>query len=218
MKKILFSIFCFIVLTFKVSAITYNGCQSSDISRLRALVNNVNIYYDYYMVDGFPYFTVTLTNVPDGVYFVDTLTKTTYSYANTINGEISIPNYSGSSGKYKFYTAIAGCYGTKLSDKYYKFPDYNIYYQSDLCKDIPNYSLCQKWIKNNYTRREMQKLIYEYKNPQNIEEEQQIVYEKTWFDKIIDFYVKYYYIFLGVILVICLPIIIIKNKRDTFKL
>ena len=220
MKKILFSIICFLYLSSNALALSYQGCDYSTISRLKSLVNNINISYDYHMNNGVVYFDVTLVNIPEGVYFIDTISNKTYTYQDTNNGEITIYNYLGNPGKYNFYSSSSDCSETKIGIKYYKFPSYNIYYGSDLCKDVQNYSLCQKWVKVNYSYSELEDLIYEYKEKKNkvIEEESEVVYQKSFIDEIVEIYARYYYAFLGFIIVICLLTIMIKNKQDKFKL
>lgn len=215
-KKIMFLIIMFFCFISSISA----KCDYSTISRLKSLVTNINISYDYYIEDNFAYFNVTLTNIIDGMYFVDTLYDRTYSYYDTNNGEITITGYNGISGSYKFYSSLSECYGTKLGTKYYKFPIYNIYYTNSLCSDIPNYSLCQKWVKKNYSYDEFLKKVTEYKS-KNVEEDDSldnVEKNKTILDVIIQLYVNYYYYFLGSIIIICSTIIFIKRRKDRFKL
>ena len=219
-KKILFLIVGFLLFKTDAFALTYGGCEYSAIARLKSLVGNINISYDYKIVENKAYFDVTLTNIPEGVYFVDNKTNLTYSYDDTDNGELTIKNYEGNSGTYKFFSALTDCYGTSLSSKYYNFPKYNIYYGDELCLDIPNYSLCQKWASVNYNRDEFEKIVNEYKNKENssLEEQITVVYEKNLIDKIAELYAKYYYLFLGAMILACVISIIIKRRKDSFNL
>ena len=149
--KILFFLSLIFVVKMNVFGLTYGGCDYSDISRLKALVTNINVSYSYYMENNTPYFNVNLTNITSDMYFRDTLTNKTYSYNDTDNGEINIIGYNQTSGSYKFYSALSDCYGISLGTKYYQFPAYNIYYDDEICSGIKNYSLCQKWIDVNYS-------------------------------------------------------------------
>ncbi len=219
MKKImLFLLIC--CFSFSVSALTYGGCDYSSVSRMKSIVTNINLSYDYKIINNEAYFDVTLNNLTEDIYFYDTATQKKYYYNDTINGEIVIFNYKITSGSYKFYSAKNECYGISLGTKYYNFPVYNKYYNNELCKDIPNYSLCQKWGYVNYSQEEFEEMVLEYKNSTPIEEEQSInlEYKKTFLEKIIDIYIKYYYLFLGALILICSIIIIINNKKNQFKL
>ena len=220
MKKLLFIIFCFICFNINIEALTYSGCDYGSISRLKSLVNNVNITYDYHIDDGIAYFDITLNNVPEDAYFEDSISTKKYTYSDTNNGEITIRNYNAYQGKYTFYADYKECSNTKIGTKYYNLPHYNIYYESSLCKDIPNYSLCQKWAKVNYSYSEFEVLVYKYKEAKEYteKEEQVVVYKKTMLDKIIDLYTKNYYIILGGTIAICLIIILVKNRKGRFKL
>ena len=219
MKK--YILFLIITLFFfcNVQALTYGGCDSSKISRLKSLVTNVNITYDYHMEGDYPRFDLTLTNITPDMYFYDNITRRNYYYSDTNNGEITIYGYNVNSGNLKFYSNLGECPGIKLGTKYYNFPKYNPYYNSSICSDIPNYNLCQKWADVNYSYSEFEKKVLEYKQEQLKEEEKvEIEYQKTLIDSIIEFYVNYYYIILGLIIVVCGTIIFIKSRNNKFNL
>ena len=132
-----------------------------------------------------------------------------------------IKDYSGiSDGKYTFYVNNDICNGIKLGERYYKFPIYNSRRNSELCLDIPNYSLCKKWISKYYSQSEFESNIEDYKKSleSNNKKEEQIKFEKDFMSKIVEFYIKYYYYFLPAIIIPCIAIIIISNRKDRFKL
>ncbi|MBE6155084.1 MAG: hypothetical protein E7163_05925 [Firmicutes bacterium] len=219
MKKKIILLLLLCLINIRAYSLTYGGCDYSLVSRLKSLVTNINISYSYNIIENRPYFDVTITNLIPEVYFVDTLTNSTYTYNTTQDGEITIYNYTGDSGSFKFYSAIDACYGISLGTKYYKFPTYNVYHADPICSDIPNYSLCKKWVKVNYSKEEFEKKVLEYKKTDDvIEEKKDLEPEKTFVDIIIEIYIKYYYYFLGSIIIICSTIIIIHNKKNKFKL
>jgi len=202
-------------------ALTYGGCEYSQISRLKSLVSNVNISYDYYMVGNEAYFSVTLNNVVPGIYFVDSKTGKTYNYNNTIDGEITITGYKSTNGNYKFYSELSDCRDVKLSNKYYKLPAYNIYYTDSLCKENRNHSLCQKWANITYSYDEFKNYINKYNNKDKVEIQDETienVYEKTYLDTLVSIYVNYYYYILIGIILVCVTIMIISRKKNKFNL
>ena len=220
MRKII--LFLLVSFTFiNTSALTYGGCEYSAVSRMKSIVKNINISYDYSIINNEVSFSVTLNNLTPDIYFYDNTTKKNYYYSDTNNGEITIYNYrNGVSGSYKFYSNNPSCLKVSLGTKYYNLPVYNRFYGSSMCADIQNYSLCQKWANIKYTNYEFEKLIEEYKSQkEQIENEKPIVeYEKNIIDKIIDLYIKYYYYFFGVLIIVCSTIIFVYNKKNNFKL
>lgn len=219
-KKIIIALILLFVCNEKINGLTYRGCDSSTISRLKSFVSNINLSYEYRIDNNITYFNVTVSNIPNGTYFIDTKTSKTYYYSDTNNGELIIRDYTGESGSYKFYSNVGECKGILLGVKYYKFPIYNIYYKHKLCSDVPNFRLCQKWVDKIYPLYQFENQIQEYKSNLNKDDinEGTIVYEKNLFSKIVEFYVKYYYLILGVIIIACWLIIIINKRKNSFKL
>lgn len=217
-KKIIFTLIIFVVQIRSINALSYSGCEYSIISRLKSFVSNINVSYDYHIINDEAYFDITLSNIPNEVYMEDA--NTNIKYYNFNNGEIIIRNYNKHSAKYIFYSTDSNCDGVSLGSRYITLPIYNIYYGSESCKDIPNFSLCKKWINKIYGTSEFETLVNKYKESLKEDEEieQNIEYQKTLLDRIVDFYVKYYYILLIGIIVICGSIIIINRQKNKFKL
>ena len=216
---VIFLIIMFFIFNSNIKSLTYGGCEYSQISKLKSYVSNINISYDYYIENNKAYFNVTINNIVPGIYFIDSATNKKYYYNNTMDGEITIKGYANSNGNYKFYSALPECYGIKLGNKYYSFPSYNRYYESDICKQNRTYSLCQKWVKITYSYDELETKINEYnKNKLEKDEttEENIVYNKTILDTIVEFYVKYYYIILVGIIAICIIVMVINRRKNKF--
>ena len=217
--KILFTLIL-TAFTFKINALTYGGCSYTTVAKLKALVNNINLSYTYEIKDNNACFNITLNNIPKGVAFKDLNTQKTYTYSDTKNGEITIYSYKdGEDGQYRFTINNNVCDGIKLGTKYYKLPIYNTRYQSESCKDIPNYFLCKKWLSKYYSDYEFEKNINEYKESFNAtDDELDIKYEKDLISKIVGFYIKYYYYFLPAIILICIIVMHVSKKKNSFKL
>ena len=216
MKKILVFVI-FMILPLSIKAISYRGCDTSEIARMKALVNNINISYDYQMNDS-PIFTITINNLTSDIYFVDSRNNNEYHYSDSNNGEISIGGYgSGDSGRYKFYADKNDCYKLNLGSKYYSLPSYNYYYNDPLCDGL-DINLCNRWGSNSYSRAEFENLINEYLNSKKEYVDEDITHTKTLIDVIMEFYIKYYiYILLSIIL-ICSLIIFIDRKKNRFNI
>ena len=220
-KKILMLLINLFFTGYSVKALSYGGCDYSIISDLKSRVNNINISYTYEIIENNAYFNVTLNNIPKDVYFVDTSTGKKYFYDNTLNGEITIDRYSEiTSGQYKFFVYNNVCNDVKLGIKYYNFPIYNKRHSSELCKGIENYYLCKKWSNKYYSDEEFNKKIEEYKNSANNEtvKDNKIKYKKDITTRIVEFYIKYYYISLPALIIFCFVIMYISKKKNSFKL
>ena len=219
MKKKILLLAIMLVFSSKVKALSYGGCEYSQIAKLKSYVTNVNISYSYEITGNMPIFNVTLNNITPDMYFIDNKSGKTYFYSDTTDGEITISGYVGSGGKYNFFSSKNECYGVKLGIKYYNFPSYNVYYGSSICEDVSEFSLCQKWANVNYDYYTFNTLVNEYKESLNkIDDDEPQVYKKTILDSIIEFYTKNYIYFLASVIVICGTIILIKRRKDRFKL
>ena len=223
MKKnicyLMFFVLLLLISICNVNAYTYGGCEYSKVSRLKSIVSNINLSYDYYIYNDKAYFKVTINNLVPGIYFVDSKSEKKYNYSNSIDGEIIISGYVGEGGIYKFYSDLSECKGVKLGSKYYSFPYYNSYYKSDICLKNSTYSLCQKWTKVSISYDELEKKINEYnerKLKNENSEENIILYKKTLLDYIVEFYVKYYYIILIAIILVCVTAMVINKRKNRF--
>ena len=218
-RKILFLIIFMTFFICNCKALSYGGCSYSEISKLKSFVSNINISYDYYIFNNKAYFNLTLNNITPGIYFIDSYTGKTYNYNYTNDGEITIYDYDNFKGNFNFYSSLEQCYGVKLGIKYYKFPQYNIYYEDPLCLENRSFSLCQKWQKVTYSYSEFKNKIEEHNKVvenEQIAEEQYVEYQKTILDRFVEFYTKYYYILLGGIIVVCVIIMVISSRKNRF--
>lgn len=138
-----------------------------------------------------------------------------------MDGEITIYDVQKTAGNYKFYSNLSECYGVKLGNVYYSLPAYNNYYNDPLCENNRNFSLCQKWVKVNYSYNELSEKINEFnKQEEQIQEDDNIetIYKKNYLDDIVKFYIEYYYFILIGIILICVTIMIISKKKNSFDL
>ena len=215
---LLLFVWCFLSVNSPIKALTYGGCEYSELARLKSIVSNINISTDYYIKDNRAYFNITVNNVVPEVYFVDSTTGKKHTYDNSVDGEITIYDNTQPNGHYDFYSAINKCYGVKLSNKYYTLPTYNRYYTDPLCIANPNYSLCKKWADVNYSYDEFKIVIQEYNENKNKVEDNVVIYEETILDMIVKFYIENYYFILIAIITVCIGGILIYKRINRFDL
>lgn len=176
-------------------------CSYSQKVRLQKLAGNVSLSYRYTQTQYSVIFQITVSNLTNELYMIDQTTGR-YYYAN--NNDFTIDGYQpGSTIRFDFYAKDTNCSTTSIFSNYVTLPSYNPYYDSVLCKGIEEYSLCQKWLKHNMTYKEFYEGVTNYKNkPEEIE----IIKEEEkgfkW-DRIIEFWSKYYIYILLSIIIIC---------------
>ena len=220
MKKKIILLILLLIIPFKTNALVISSCSTSILSELKTLASNVNLSYDYEIRNNQAYFKITINNLNNKFYIIDSLGNK-YTYSNSNNGEVITKEFSNIEKiKFSIYSNVTDCMNDLLATKYVNLPTYNSYYGSEVCKGVENYKLCQKWYKQTL---DYDSFIYEvnkYKNKstkvENTEEE--IVSTKGLFDTIFEFYIKYYYIILPILIVVSLTIMYIKNRKNKFDL
>lgn len=214
-KKIFFTLFILLFCS-KVSALTYAGCDINDVVRMKQIVTNVNVSYNYHIAGDNAYFDVIISNLTNDIYVTDNYFNGTYS--NFINGELVIYNVETDSLSLKFNSNKEECSGLLLGIKYQQFPIFNKYYYDDICENMEGFSYCNKWLKKKYTYDEIKAAIKKYNDSLINEKEEptKVIYNKSIFDILIDFYVDYYYFVLPGIILICVIAIVISKRKNQF--
>lgn len=209
-KYLLLSILLFIF----TPIVKANTCSNSEIVKYKELAKNVEITYDYVETDAGVYFKVKMINLMPGIKIKDVYNNLFYDYTGN---ELELNSYYGQGRSYKFsfYTVDENCYIGSLYDRYITLPYYNYYHNSELCNGIEEFKYCHKWTKGPNSYDEFEKLVNEYKNSlktQDLSIENKN--ENGLFDSIIELYLKYYYIFLPIIIIISLIVIWKYNKNQ----
>lgn len=203
MKKIIFTIILFII-----PIITYAYCDSEDIVEQSKLLNNININYEYDYQN--QVFTIIFTNINKNFNVIDQETGEMYDNLD----EIKIEKISGN---HSFLISSEQCSYDVNRTRYIDLPYYNKYYDSEDCRNIQNYSYCNKWVNNPINENLFKQKIEAYKK--NIEKKEQTTTNNQtnlnkFLNRLADLYVKYYFIFLPIIIVSLSIIIYRKNKKD----
>ena len=216
-KKIILVLFILLFCKTKAYALSYGGCDVNDVARMKQLVNNVNISYNYRIVNNEALFDVTLSNVTWDMYVHNSYTNRVY-YTNP-SGEIIIYGIKDKKDSFRFYSNRNECRGILLGTKYLTFPIYNKFFTNDICKDMIGFSYCNKWVPKEYTYSEVESAIKKYK--ESIDDDSKPtkeIHNKTFWESLLDFYVNYYIIVLLAIIVTGIIIIYTYNKKSQFKI
>ena len=216
-RKLIFILFLLIFCMSSASALTYGGCDFSVVARMKQMVTNINTIYDYRIVNDSAYFDVTISNVTKDIYAYDTYYKKTY-YAT--NGDIVIKGIKREDVTINFYSNRNECKSLFLGSTYLNFPTFNKYYDDKVCEGASALAQCSKWVQSVYTYDEVKEAVDAYLESLNNNKDvpTTATYQKTIFDRIIDFYVKYYLAFLIGVIAICATVMIINKKKNEFKI
>lgn len=221
MKKIKL-IFLIILLFILNICVIQAKCNNSYLSDLRSLATNINFSYDYYIENDEVLFNVTINNIVPNMYIIDGENNLKYTYDNTNNGEITLSGYKDLNKlSYSVYAVGEDCDGKKLITKNILLPNYNKYYNTDVCRGIEEFAMCNKWTKQVISYNTLIEQTDKYRKSLETKDDtknSEINVKEDFIDKVINYYAKYYYIALIVIIVLCLVVILYQNKKNRFKL
>lgn len=215
MKKIVkFGLFLLLV-TIPGKVMGY--CTTEDKLRYSTLASNITTSYDYVEVDESVSFNITIHNVHRDLIVLDKQTGLRYNSKQNDLNNFTIRNLKdGTSYVFEIYADNSDCSYRLYNTLYVTVPKYNKYYKYPACNGASNYLYCQKWVETgDLTYTELVKLVEEYKDSISDETITPIEEKKDWWQIIGDFWAKYYLFIAGGIILVCVTIIIIKNKRDT---
>lgn len=208
---------CFLLFMF-ILLIPYNAnalCSSQEKARLKKLVSNINVSYDYKIVNNDAIFQIKFSNVSPELYFKD-VNQNVYKTYSWEENEIILYDYpDGGSNNFIFY-ANKTCSGEKVGNIYVNLPTYNPFYQLSVCDGASEYKLCQKWVKHSLNRIEFINNVKEYKTTNGIIDDSEIHKQISIVDFAVSFIRMYGIYALIIIIVVILIIKIIRYKKDTF--
>lgn len=215
MKKIYF-VLLFLVVIFPIKVKGY--CETEDKMRYSNLASNITTSYDYVESGDSVSFSITIHNVHKDLVIRDKQTGESYSSKQKDLNNFTISNLKdGTSYSFDVYADNSDCSYRVYNTLYVTVPKYNKYYKDPVCNGASEYLYCQKWVEiGNISYDEFVELVNEYKEKdveQTIDEEEE---ERNLLYIIGDFWAKYYLYISGGIILICVPIIIIKNRRNRF--
>ena len=205
----------FLFLPFNVFA----ECNTEELAKYKKLASNVNYSMEPVIVkdkdgngDDYAKIYLTFTNLVDNLHIVNDYTFAVYK-AN--NGIIKLDCADG--GITAFSVRSSKCPDVKLMTFHIEFPQYNQYYNQDICKNYQSFPVCQKWVESAIYEDDIKNYID--KNTVKTEETINKKDVKGIFDYALDYYIKYYYIAVPATIVILVMIILIykvyKRKKES---
>lgn len=189
-------------------------CTSSDKARLKKIMSNINISYDYEMVKNNAIFSIKFSNLSPELYFTDQYGN--YYTQYDANNEIVLNNFSdGKSYSFAFY-ATGKCNKEKIGTLYATTPTYNPYYKLSVCNNAREFELCQKWVSHSLSKDEFINKVNEYKNKNGIIDDTEVNKKISVIDFAMSFIRMYGLYIAGAIIIVIIVIKFIRYKKDTF--
>jgi len=194
-----------------------------DCSSLRSYIGNVNISYEYKMINNKPQFTITLTNLTNNLMVYDEVSREFYCNVKKCSKKFSgneLKIVTNKTGFYKFSFYNLNCGQESLGSKSVNLPVYNPFYKDKLCKGLESYKQCQRWSGYSANRKKFENDIKQIK--EDIAKRNQIKEEpkkedKTWYKIFLEVLLDYWWLFviiLSIIIALCYFIIAQRKKKE----
>ncbi|MBE6138449.1 MAG: hypothetical protein E7173_01730 [Firmicutes bacterium] len=216
MKKAIKIIIFLLVIFFPIQIKGY--CTTEEKLRYSSLASSIVTSYDYVEKDSGVTFSVTIHNVHSDLIVVDNNTGKRYtSKLNKLNNFTITNLKDGVSYKFDVYANNSSCPYRVYNTLYVTLPKYNKYYKEPICSDASDYLYCQKWAETgNISYDELVELVKNHKK----KPDEEIITEKdpedNWIYIIGNFWANNYIYISTAIIIICISIIIIKDRKDRF--
>lgn len=219
MKKVFLIIMFLLVIPIKVSAI----CPYEEKVRLNNIAKNLDLTYDYYYVDNKVRFTITITNLHPDIYIYDKehFLKLYYNTMYDNSKEISINGFlSGESYIFQIYGNTPNCMNELIMTQYKTVPAYNAYSTDPLCIGIEEFDLCQKWKSAPISYDEFVRLVTEYKDSKEVEEEKEKeeIKDFSYYIRLVLDHVSEYYIFYVAAMILMGILVYLLRQNDNFNI
>jgi len=234
MKRKLLFLFA-LLLSFTISA-KASTCSDERIIELSTLANNVNVTYvgydntsepqtnpldDEVDVDIVPSFYIAIYNITDQLNAVvknETTKKSVeVTSKNAKDGVIYVD--AGAADSVKTFTVTirsnnSNCMNEVLKTTTVTTPMYNRFFEYELCEENPDFNMCQQYTFTDYSSvrdKVFQEKVEEYKVQKQEEEK-----NKNVFNRVLNFIVKYMWVFIIIVIIIVASVIyfIIRRKKS----
>ena len=203
-----------LALFFGISKVSAVACPNKEKVEYQERAKNISYSYSY--DDSNNAFSITFTNVTNGLYLADYIEESDdlQRYYPT-NDEVNINNVKpGYSYRYNVFTSDENpCSGSSIYSIYITLPYYNPYYHDSLCSGIKDYKYCKKFINKSITYEEFKTNVENYKNKLADQEVDEVDDITSIFDYVFN---KYTIIISAIIVVIGIIIIRIYDKKNDF--
>lgn len=224
MKKVLLFVFVFFMFSLNVFA----DCSYTEQAELLNKAANVKVSYEIknevvHFVDmdaNVDYFNIIITNLNDDFYATikDDATNNLKNVAGNSNDGIANYRWDNLDTITNFtievFVSKGNCSGQKIKTLYLQTPRYNEYYNREICEELTDFYLCQKYITTNIpTEERFFEQLDSYKSGR-INEQGEEIDNRNFFDKTIDFIKDNKWFLLGGLVLITGGIVFVYTKKN----
>ena len=216
MRKIVFSIFCFLFL-FPLS-VSAASCTKEQISRYEQLASAIQTTFEYKETEEGLTFDILFHNVHEDLYIINYNSLASYEYKNS--GIITAHSYMpGQIYKFSVLNYNGYCETQIVRSIIVTTPNYNKYYKDPVCDGVNGFELCQKWANiGNISYERFVEGVNDYKEKNKVNEvapEEET--DQNVVNDIRSFLATYYIYIIICILIIASIIMYLVNKKNKNK-
>lgn len=224
MKKVLLFVFVFFMFSLNVFA----DCSYTEQAELLNKAANVKASYEIasevvHFVDmdaNVDYFNIIITNLNDDFYATikDDASNNLKNVAGNSNDGIANYRWDNLDTITNFtievFASKGNCSGQKIKTLYLQTPRYNEYYNREICEELTDFYLCQKYITTNIpTEERFFEQLDSYKSGR-INNQGEEIDNRNFFDKVFDFIKDNKWFMLGGLVLVTGGIIFVYTKKN----
>ena len=220
MKHYLKLILLVILVIFGINKVRAAECSYKDQALLNKEASNVKITYQLIEDEEEEYLQILITNLNEHLTleisndYNDEIMN--FSISDAKEGVISFKNialYKMVTYKINIYGAYNSCSRNLIMTKNISIPYFNIFYDGSVCKNIPDYTYCQKLVKTNMSADDMAKKINDYYQKQVAPKEEKKEVKTSWVKIVLLIVLGIF----GLVLVALIVLIGIKRRNKNVK-
>ena len=220
MKHYLKLILLVILVIFGINKVRAAECSYKDQALLNKEASNVKITYQLIEDEEEEYLQILITNLNEHLTleisndYNDEIMN--FSISDAKEGVISFKNialYKMVTYKINIYGAYNSCSRNLIMTKNISIPYFNIFYDGSVCKNIPDYTYCQKLVKTNMSADDMAKKINDYYQKQVAPKEEKTEVKTSWVKIVLLIVLGIF----GLVLVALIVLIGIKRRNKNVK-
>lgn len=220
MKHYLKLILLVILVIFGINKVRAAECSYKDQALLNKEASNVKITYQLIEDEEEEYLQILITNLNEHLTleisndYNDEIMN--FSISDAKEGVISFKNialYKMVTYKINIYGAYNSCSRNLIMTKNISIPYFNIFYDGSVCKNIPDYTYCQKLVKTNMSAEDMAKKINDYYQKQVAPKEEKKEVKTSWVKIVLLIVLGIF----GLVLVALIVLIGIKRRNKNVK-
>lgn len=226
MKKILITLFLFLIMTLNVNA--ESKCSYTEQAELLNKASNVKVNYEIISTENIvneeletiDYFRISVYNITEDFYINiknDQGDNETFYYSDAVDGVISLKydiiDKVSNFEIYVYSSTNTNCPSEKYKTLYLQTPRFNDYSNYQICQELKDFYLCKEYVTfGEMSKDDFRKQLESYKSGLITDTGEEIK-ELTFTDKIVEIIRDYKWFILGGIVIISGGVFMVHRKK-----